>query len=67
MTKCSFCKQELPAGGGILFSKRDGSTFHFCSSKCEKNFNLGRNPRKIKWITKKKKGQKEKEEGKASK
>ncbi len=54
MVKCYFCKNDLPLGSGILFSRRDGSAFYFCSSKCERNFNLKRNPHKLKWVVKKK-------------
>jgi large subunit ribosomal protein L24e len=41
-------------GTGKMFVKRDGTIFYFCSSKCEKNFNLGRDPKKIKWTKRKK-------------
>ncbi len=52
--KCSFCKDNIEQGTGKMFVKGDGSVFYFCSSKCEKNFNLGRNPRKVLWVKKKK-------------
>ncbi len=33
-----------------MFVKKDGTTFNFCSSKCEKNLlKLKRNPRNTKW------------------
>jgi large subunit ribosomal protein L24e len=32
-----------------------GTVFYFCSSKCEKNFNLGRESKKLKWSRKAKK------------
>lgn len=35
---------------GLMFVKNDGKVRWFCSSKCEKNAKLGRNPRKTKWI-----------------
>jgi large subunit ribosomal protein L24e len=50
--KCSFCGREIFPGRGIMFVKNDGTIYYFCSSKCRKNFNLGRNPRKLKWIKK---------------
>lgn len=52
--KCSFCKSSIEKGTGKMFVKNTGEIFYFCSSKCEKNFNLGRNPRKVKWVIKKK-------------
>lgn len=55
MVKCSFCGNEITPGTGLLFVRNDGKTFYYCSRKCEKNMlKLGRNPRKIKWIKKKK-------------
>ncbi len=59
MVICSFCKTVLEKGTGKMFVKRDGSTFYFCSSKCERNMmNLGRAARKMTWLTKKNKGSK---------
>jgi large subunit ribosomal protein L24e len=50
MVKCSFCGEDLPQGGGKLYAKKDGSTFYFCSNKCEKNLIvLKRKPVKTKW------------------
>lgn len=48
--KCSFCKNEMEPGTGMMFVKNDGSIFYFCTSKCEKNqFKLGHVPREMKW------------------
>jgi large subunit ribosomal protein L24e len=47
--KCSFCKGNTVAGTGKMFVKNSGEVFYFCSSKCEKNFMLGREPKKTKW------------------
>jgi large subunit ribosomal protein L24e len=47
--KCSFCGKLLEPGTGKLFVKKDGSTYLFCSSKCESNFDLGRLPRRTEW------------------
>ncbi|MGP8329604.1 MAG: 50S ribosomal protein L24e [Methanosarcinaceae archaeon] len=47
--KCSFCGDMLEAGTGMLYAKRDGSIFYFCSSKCKNNFKLGRLPRRTAW------------------
>jgi len=50
MVKCSFCGDELKVGGGKLYAKKDGTTFYFCSTKCEKNLlKLNRKPVKVKW------------------
>ena len=57
--KCSFCNEEIPAGTGKMFVKNDGKIFYFCSTKCEKNLlELWRNPRKTKWVIRKKKERK---------
>ncbi len=54
--KCSFCKREIEPGTGKMFVRNDGKVLYFCSSKCEKNMlELGRNPRKVKWVRKLKK------------
>ena len=38
-----------------MFVKDDGKIFYFCSSKCEKNmFKLGREPKHVDWVVKKK-------------
>jgi nucleoside-diphosphate kinase len=46
---CTFCGGELEPGTGVMFVKRDGTFYFFCSSKCERNFRLGRKARKMKW------------------
>ncbi|GBE17744.1 MAG TPA: 50S ribosomal protein L24e [Nitrospirae bacterium] len=54
--KCSFCGAKLAQGTGKMLVKKDGSTLFFCSGRCEKNvIKLKRTPRKVKWISKKKK------------
>lgn len=47
--KCSFCGELLEPGTGKLFVRKDGTSYYFCSSKCEKNFNLKRLPRRTVW------------------
>ncbi|KUO43028.1 MAG: 50S ribosomal protein L24 [Hadesarchaea archaeon YNP_N21] len=47
--KCSFCGGKVEPGTGLMFVKRDGTIQFFCSSKCRRNLNLGRKPRKLKW------------------
>lgn len=51
--KCTFCKTELPEGTGTMFVKKDGTTYYFCSSKCEKNMlKLKRKSASVKWANK---------------
>jgi large subunit ribosomal protein L24e len=53
--KCSFCKSEIEPGTGKMFVFNSGKTEFFCSSKCEKNMlKLKREPKDVKWVTKKK-------------
>ncbi len=49
--KCSYCGGEIKEGRAILFVKKDGTVYSFCSSKCEKSFKMKRDPRKRKWTT----------------
>lgn len=56
--KCSVCKKNVPAGRGKMFVRNDGKVFHFCRSKCEKNWELGREPKKLKWAVSGKKPKK---------
>lgn len=50
MVKCSFCGTQLLEGKGKIYAKKDGTTYHFCSNKCEKNLvGLKRKPSKTKW------------------
>ncbi|HEC81382.1 MAG TPA: 50S ribosomal protein L24e [Thermoplasmatales archaeon] len=47
---CSFCGNEIEPGTGKLYIRKDGTIYHFCSSKCQKNMlKLKRVPRKIRW------------------
>jgi len=39
---------------GKMLVKADGTIFYFCSSKCEKNYSLGREAKKRKWSREKK-------------
>ncbi len=56
--KCSFCSESIEPGTGKMSIRNDGTVYYFCSSKCENNMKLGRVPRKVKWVTKEKKGKK---------
>jgi len=52
MAECSFCGEKLKPGTGLLFVKKDGTPFFFCSRKCEKNLLvLKRKPIATKWTT----------------
>ena len=47
---CTFCGLEIEPGTGKMYIKKDGITFHFCSSKCQKNMiKLKRVPRRTEW------------------
>jgi large subunit ribosomal protein L24e len=47
--KCSFCGKKIPEGRGKMFVKNSGQIFYFCNSKCERNWNLGREGKKTRW------------------
>ena len=53
---CSFCEKTIKEATGIIFVRKTGKALNFCTRKCEKNLiQLGRKPRKTKWVTKQKK------------
>ena len=49
MVRCSFCGNEIEKGTGMIFVQKIGKVLHFCSSKCERNADLGRKPKKVRW------------------
>ena len=50
MVKCTFCRSTLEPGTGKMFVLKDGTIYHFCSSKCQRNqLHLGRTGRLMKW------------------
>jgi len=50
MPKCAFCGKQFVKGTGLLFVKKDGTAFFYCSSKCKKNsLTLKRSPHAVKW------------------
>ena len=52
MPKCSFCKTEYEFPRGITVVLKDGTPRTYCSSKCRKNSEMGRDNKKVKWIIK---------------
>ncbi len=55
MTKCSFCTKQIELGRGTIFALPD-KVLNFCSSKCTKNWQLGRAGKKLAWVKKSQKG-----------
>jgi len=47
--ECDYCGADIEPGTGTMLVKNDGSTTHFCSSKCENNADLGREARNLGW------------------
>jgi large subunit ribosomal protein L24e len=48
--QCSFCAREIEPGTGMMFVKRDGTVFNFCTSSCRKQqLHLGRVGHRFKW------------------
>jgi len=54
MPTCSFCKKVYEFPRGLTLILNDGRLMHFCTSKCQRNFKLKRDPKKVKWIKKRK-------------
>jgi large subunit ribosomal protein L24e len=51
--KCDFCGKEIKPGTGLIYVKKTGKKYTFCSSKCERNMvKLRRKPEKVKWAAK---------------
>ena len=49
MVKCSFCGKKIKTGTGKMFATNANRVYYWCSSKCEKNWKMGRNPKKVRW------------------
>jgi large subunit ribosomal protein L24e len=47
--ECDYCGADIEPGTGTMFVRTDGTTIHYCSSKCENNANLGREARDLEW------------------
>ncbi len=52
MPACSFCKSQYEWPRGMTVVQKDGTIKYFCSSKCRKNSNMGRDNRKVNWVKK---------------
>lgn len=52
MPKCSFCKNPYDFPRGITVVQKDGTPRFYCSSKCRKNSDMGRDNRKVRWVKK---------------
>lgn len=52
MPVCFFCKNDYKFPRGITVVQKSGAVKHYCSSKCRKNDEMGRNNKKVKWIQK---------------
>lgn len=49
MSRCTFCGNEVPQGRGSMLVMNDGTIKNYCNSKCERNADLKRDPRFVKW------------------
>lgn len=47
--KCAFCGRDIEPGTGKMLVDHSGAVAFYCSSKCEKNVELGRSSRKVRW------------------
>jgi len=57
MPECSFCKSQYEIPRGLTFVLLSGELLHFCSSKCQKNHQLGRKGEKTNWVRKRQPGE----------
>ncbi len=59
MPRCSFCHASYEFPRGLTYVLIEGTVLHFCSSKCRKNFEMGRKNKKVKWVRKMKHAEEE--------
>jgi large subunit ribosomal protein L24e len=52
MPVCSFCKSSYNFPKGTTVVQKEGSARYYCSSKCRKNSEMGRDNKKVGWIKK---------------
>ena len=64
MPACSFCKTQYEFPRGLSVVQRDGNVKYFCSHKCRKNSEMGRDNKKVRWVRKVKRKVKEVKEEK---
>jgi large subunit ribosomal protein L24e len=55
MPTCSFCKKNYEFPRGLTLFTFDGKSVYFCSSKCRRNADLKRDPKKTNWVKSEKK------------
>jgi len=55
MPTCSFCKKNFLEPRGLTVFTFEGKSLHFCSSKCRRNLDLGRDAKKVNWVKRDKK------------
>jgi len=46
---CDYCGDDIEPGTGTMLVRTNGSTVYYCSAKCEKNADLGREARDLEW------------------
>ena len=47
---CTFCGSEVVPGTGKMYVRRDGTVYHFCKAKCQRNMvGMGRVNRHVGW------------------
>jgi large subunit ribosomal protein L24e len=47
--ECDYCGTDIEPGTGTMLVLKNGTTIDYCSSKCEKNADLGREARDLNW------------------
>jgi len=50
MPVCSFCRRHYKEPRGLTVYTFEGRAIHYCSSKCRRNADLGRDAKKLKWV-----------------
>ena len=52
MPRCTFCRLDYEFPHGVTVVQKSGDIKFYCSSKCRKNAEMGRDNRKVKWVRK---------------